>query len=249
MRGRGGGVTFDAMILAFKIALWVHVLAGTVALSVFWLPLVSKKGGATHRRAGWVYVVAAWGIALTAFVNCARMLLDDNPANDRAGIFLAYVGVLAGANALIGVRALGTKRRVAGSRNPLDLTPPALLVVGGVALAAFGMHAAVPLFVVFAALGVTLGVTQLRFWLRPPASRHQWFFAHMAGMGGSCIATVTAFLVVNAHRFGLGSADLVIWMAPGLVGGVGLRLWRGYYERRFAGGGVSSAERDSRHLS
>jgi hypothetical protein len=241
MWGGRGGVTFRTMILALKIALWAHVLAGAVALSVFWLPLVTKKGGPTHRRAGWVYVVAAWGIALTAFINCARMLTDDLPSNDRAAIFLAYVGVLAGANALLGIRALGTKRRVTGSRNPVDLTPPALLVAGGVALAVFGIHAAVPLFVVFAAFGVALGVVQLRFWLRPPATRHQWFYAHMAGMGGSCIATVTAFLVVNAHRFGLGSADLVVWIAPGLLGGLGLRAWRRYYERRFTGGSTVNA--------
>ena len=235
------GATFQAMVLAFKIALWAHVLAGAVALSVFWLPLVSKKGGATHRRAGWVYVVAAWTIALTAFANCARMLTDKNPANDRPGIFLAYVGVLAGANALIGVRALATKRRVTRSRNPLDLAPPALLVTGGVALGAFGARAAVPLFVLFAALGVTIGVTQLRFWLRPPATRQAWFFAHMSGMGGSCIATVTAFLVVNAHRFGLGPFDLILWITPGLVGAMGLSLWRRYYQRRFAGGSAVRA--------
>src|ERR1700729_3568840 len=121
------GVTFETMILAFKIVLWVHVLAGAVALSTFWVPLVTKKGGPAHRRAGWAYVVAAATIALTALVNCARMLTDASPSNDRPGIFLAYVGVLAAANAQIGVRALGTKRRTTASRNPVDLAPPALL--------------------------------------------------------------------------------------------------------------------------
>jgi hypothetical protein len=57
----------------------------------------------------------------------------------------------------------------------------------------------------------------------------------MTGMGTSCITTVTAFLVVNAHRFGLGTFDLLVWTAPGVVGGVGLGVWRWYYEHRFAG--------------
>ena len=99
--------TFFRMTIAFKLALWIHVLAGAVALSVFWLPLVAKKGGAIHRRVGWVYVAAAATIALTGFVNCARMLTDANPANDRSGVFLAYVGIIAAASAQIGVRALG----------------------------------------------------------------------------------------------------------------------------------------------
>ena len=233
---RGGEVTLRRMILLFKLVLWAHILAGGVALSVFWLPLVAKKGGKTHVRVGWVYVVAAAAIAVTGLANCARMLTDANPSNDRAGIFLAYVGVLAGANALIGVRALRTKKRAAPSRNLFDLAPPALLVAGGVALAAFGLFVHMALFVIFAALGVTLGVIQLRFWLRTPATKHEWFFAHMAGMGGSCITTITAFLVVNAHHFGLGSADLLVWISPGLLGGIGLKVWRSYYERRFRGG-------------
>jgi uncharacterized membrane protein len=222
------------MILAFKIALWVHILAGVVALLVFWVPMVTKKGGRLHRRAGWVYVVAAATIALTGLVNCARMLTDDRPGNDRAAVFLAYVGVFAAASAQMGVRALRTKKRVAASRHPVDLAPPLLLVAGGLALAAFGLGAGKTLFVLFAALGITVGVTQLRFWLRAPATPRAWFFAHMGGMGTSCITTLTAFVVVNARRMGLGTFDLVVWVAPVLVGAVGLTIWRRYYERRSA---------------
>jgi uncharacterized membrane protein len=211
------------MMIAFKVALYLHVLAGAVALSVFWLPLLTKKGGGTHRRVGWVYVIAAATIAVTGFVNCARMLTDSNPANDRA------------ASAQLGIRAIRTKRRTTAEHHGIDLVLPALLVVGGVALAAFGVREAMPLYVIFAALGVAQGASQLRFWLRAPATRTAWFFAHMTGMGTSCITTVTAFLVVNAHRFGLGTFDLLVWTAPGVVGGVGLGVWRWYYEHRFAG--------------
>ncbi len=228
------------MMVVFKIALWIHVVAGTVALSVFWLPLVTKKGGLAHRRVGWVYVVAAGTIALTAFIRCAKLLTDANPANDRAGIFLAYIGVLAWANAQLGVRALRSKGRTTASRDPIDLLPPVLLVAGGVALAAYALREGVVLFGIFAALGMTLGTTQLRFWLRAPATRTAWFLAHMSGMGGSCITTVTAFLVVNAHNFGLGTFNIVVWVAPGMMGGVGLSVWRRYYERRFDRGASSA---------
>jgi uncharacterized membrane protein len=254
MPGGARRVTFPVMmILAFKVVLWAHILAGAVALSVFWLPLVTKKGGATHRRAGWVYVVAAAAIAVTSFVNCARMLTDGNPRNDRAALFLAYIGVLAAASAQIGIRALRTKQRTSGSRSPergfggaapivnspVDLALPALLVAGGLALAALGLSVGRPLFVVFAALGLAQGAAQLRFWLRAPATSREWFYAHMTGMGTSCITTVTAFLVVNAHRFGVGTFDLVVWVAPATLGGVGLTLWKKVYERRFARGRVA----------
>jgi uncharacterized membrane protein len=233
--------------LAFTVVLWVHIAAGTVALCVFWLPLVTRKGGPLHRRVGWVYVVAASTVALTAFVGCARMLTDANPRNDRAAIFLAYVGVLAGASAQIGVRALRTKDRTTPSRNPLDLAPPVLLLGGGVALAAFGLWNGVTLHVVFAALGFSIGATQLGFWLRAPVSRTARILQHMGGMGVSCITTVTAFLVVNSQRFfGVGTFNLFVWTVPAVVGGIGLRLWsRSYAQRSSATPGRSSTRASS----
>jgi hypothetical protein len=214
------------MVLFFKLAFWLHVVAGGVALSIFWVPLVTKKGGTVHRRVGWVYVGAAATIAATAFVSCARMLTDANPRNDRPGVFFAYVGLLAAANALIGVRALGAKRRTTGSRNPLDVSPAALLGTSGLALAAYGLSIAMPLYVAFGVLGALLGSAQLRFWLRAPVTRREWLYAHMMGMGTSCITTVTAFLVVNAPRFGLGTFNVVVWLAPAVVGAAGLSVWK-----------------------
>jgi len=214
------------MALFFQLAFWLHVVAGGVALSVFWIPLVTKKGGPLHRRVGWVYVGAAATIAVTAFVNCARMLTDGIPRNDRAGVFLAYVGLLAAESALHGVRALGTKGRTSGARSPIDVAPAALLGAGGMALAVYGLRVATPLYLAFGVLGLALATGHLRFWLRAPVTRREWFYAHMTGMGTSCITTVTAFVVVNAHRFGLGTFSPLVWLTPTAVGATGLLLWR-----------------------
>jgi hypothetical protein len=220
------------MATFYDVALLVHVAAGVVALSVFWLPLVTQKGGRTPRTAGWVYVVAAGVIASTGIIVCGRLIGDSNPLRHRAGIFLLYVGLLAAASAHLGVRALRTKYRTEASRAVVDLAPPVLLVVGGLALAAFGLGQAMPLYVVFAALGAALGAARLRFWLTPPATSKGWFFAHMGGMGTSCITTVTAFFVVNAHRLGMRTFNFVLWMGPIVVGAFGLTLWTRYYRRR-----------------
>jgi uncharacterized membrane protein len=123
------------MALLFQSVLAVHIAAGAVALLVFWVPLVTKKGGRTHRRAGWVYVAAAATLATTGFLLCIPLVSGGSPLRWRAGIFLAYVSVLAGASAQLGVRALRTKGRAGASRGAIDLVPPLLLVAGGVALA------------------------------------------------------------------------------------------------------------------
>jgi hypothetical protein len=44
----------------------------------------------------------------------------------------------------------------------------------------------------------------------------------MSGMGTSCIATVTAFLVVNIENLGLRAYSFWVWVLPGLLGGVAL---------------------------
>ena len=226
------------MALLFQSVLAVHIAAGTVALLVFWVPLVTKKGGRTHRRVGWVYVAAAATLAITGFFLCIQLVSGGSPLRWRAGIFLAYVSVLAGASAQLGVRALRTKERVGASRAAIDVVPPLLLVAGGVALAAFGIYRSTPLYVLFAALGFVIGVAHLRFWRTPPAHEREWFLAHMNGMGTSCITTLTAFVVVNARRFGMRTFDLALWVGPIAVLAVGLTIWRRYYARRFAGNGA-----------
>jgi uncharacterized membrane protein len=226
------------MALLFRGVLAVHIAAGAVALLVFWVPLVTKKGGRTHRRTGWVYVAAAATVAVSGFVSCIPLVSGGSPWRWRAGVFLAYVSVLAGASAQFGVRALRTKARAVASRSAIDLVPPLLLVAGGVALAAFGIHRSMVLYVLFAALGVALGLSQLRFWLTPPAHERAWFLAHMSGMGTSCITTVTAFVVVNARSFGMRTFDLAVWAGPIAVLAVGLTIWRRYYARRFIGNNV-----------
>ena len=215
----------------YQIVLAVHIAAGAVSLLVFSVPLVTKKGGPMHRRAGWIYVTAAATVAVTGLLSCIP-LVSGGPSRWRAGIFLAYVSVLAGASAQFGVRALRTKGRSGASRRALDLIPPLLLVAGGVLLAAFGLHRSIVLYVLFAALGVALGAAHLHFWLTPPAHGRARFLAHMTGMGTSCITTVTAFIVVNARRFGMHPFDLALWVGPITVLAIGLTLWRRHYAAR-----------------
>lgn len=216
----------------FDIARAAHIAAGGTALAVLLLPLLSKKGGTLHRRSGWVYVVAMGVVALTGAVMCVGWLTDDKPANDAYGLFLFYIALLSAASASLGVRVLRTKKRTAAHRNLYDLGLPALLLAGGLALGAYGLSVGAPLFVSFAALGSFLAITQLRFWLRPPATKREWFFQHIGGMGGSCITAITAFVVVNAPRLGLGSFNVVLWVAPGVLGGIGILLWQRHYRLR-----------------
>jgi len=56
----------------------------------------------------------------------------------------------------------------------------------------------------------------------------------MGGMLGSCIAALTALVVVNASRFGTRTFATTIWIAVPAAGIPAIFAWTAYYRRRFA---------------
>jgi uncharacterized membrane protein HdeD (DUF308 family) len=200
---------------------------------------VTRKGGRTHRRAGWAYVTAAAIVAVTGIASAGRLMVyDPRPHAWRAGIFLVYVGLFAAESALLGVRALRPQARADSVQNAVDLVPSLLLVAGGVALVAFGVSQARLLFVLFAALGVGQGAMHLRSWLTHRKNREGRLLAHMSAMGTSCITTLTAFIVVNAPRLGMRTFDARLWAVPIVTLSLGLAIVRRHYAKRFAQGGA-----------
>jgi hypothetical protein len=67
------------------------------------------------------------------------------------------------------------------------------------------------------------------------------FFEHLSSMIGSSIGALTAFLVVNAPRFGLVTTSLVLWIAPSLAGLAAIVIWSRHYRQRFAAGNAAPA--------
>lgn len=218
----------------YRFALTLHILGGTLALLSFWLPLVARKGGPLHRRAGWVYVAAMALLAVTGMYISGWRALWGVPAQRPFNVFLVFVGLLSASAATMGLRVLRAKGRTGVHRHPFDLGLSALLLLASLSLMLYGLRARVPLLVGFGPVGVLTGAGQLYYWLRPPTTRLHWWFEHMGSMGGSTIAVVTAFLVINAPRLGLQTFGLGVWLAPALVGIVAFRLWNRYYRRRFA---------------
>ncbi len=213
----------------------VHIAAGSAALLSMVVPMVAKKGGTLHRRAGWVFVAGMATVSVTALVLAAARFLDDpSPRGQAGGLFLFYIAILTGAGVSAGVRVLRARRRTTQQRHPWDLGIATTLTLSALAMAAYGVATGQTLFVAFSLVGLVNGVAQLRYWLRAPTHPMHWWFAHMSAMLGACIAAATAFLVVNAGRLGFESFSLVIWLTPAAIGAPGIAIWRAYYTRTFA---------------
>jgi len=219
-----------------NLLLTIHIAGGTAALVSMIVPMITRKGGAVHRRSGWVFVVGMTIVSVTALaLSAARVLTDPTPGGRAAGLFLFFVAILTAAGVSAGVRVLRVKTRTVAHRGAWDLSLAVALTAASLGMAGYGVVTGTPLFIAFSIIGLLNGVGQLHYWLRPPTHPMHWWFEHMGQMLGSCIAATTAFLVVNANRLGADTFSILVWLAPAAIGGPGIMIWRAYYRRKFAG--------------
>src|SRR5688500_5202521 len=102
--------------------LTIHIAAGSVALLSMFVPMVTRKGGLLHRRAGWAFVGSMATVAATALVlSGARLLFDPTSGGRNAGLFLLLLTVLTASGVSAGVRVLRYKTRTAAHRHWWDL--------------------------------------------------------------------------------------------------------------------------------
>ena len=215
------------MQTAIQVTLWIHVLAGTVALAVAPIALVTLKGGPAHRRWGKVYF---WGMAVVAATAIVVAFW-------RSILFLMLTAVFSFYAALSGYRVLYRKRPDLGQRpSALDWVAAGITLAASAALMGLGILKPTPRFqelstvaIAFGVVGLALsGLDVLRF-VRPPADKRAWWYQHMSNMMGSYIAAVTAFSVVNFHFL----PTTLRWLWPTLVGTPLIAIWITYYRRRF----------------
>jgi hypothetical protein len=218
-----------------KSILFLHIAGGSLSLLSMLIPLVTRKGGVTHRRAGWVFVTGMTLVSITALLLAGtRWTTDLTPRGREAGAFLFFVAILTATNVSSGVRVLRAKARTTSGRHPWDLGLPALLTASSVAAAVHGLSTGNQLFTAFSVIGLLAGGGNLAYWLTAPTHPMHWWFEHMSSMLGACIAATTAFLVVNASNLGMETFSLAVWLTPSVIGVPTIAIWTRYYRRRFA---------------
>jgi uncharacterized membrane protein len=207
--------------------LWTHVLAGFVAFFIALVPLLTAKGGATHRRWGKVYFGAMAVMASSAlFVALWRPI-----------VFLAFIAVFSFYFAFRGYRVLFRKKPREGQKpGAIDWCAAAIAFVGGVALIVGGTVQPGPAWVrlgmvpiVFGILGVVIAAKDMWEFKHPSTNPKFWWYAHMGGMIGSYIAAVSAFSVVNLVFL----PTTVRWLWPSVIGVPAILVWIRHYRRKF----------------
>jgi hypothetical protein len=216
-----------------KFALYLHILAGFTALVTGLVPSFSKKGGKVHILWGRVYYWAMFIVAVTALI---RFQMKLNL------IFLSGIAVFSFYNTFTGVRLIRRKE------NPkpefIDWFGCILMIICSFIMLYFSYIAYkntatfyTILFTIFGLFMFVLSFEDLRIFMgrkqidnNVPLQTRYWFQNHISRMGGSYIATVTAFLVVNNPPQ---IPSLVVWIAPGFIGGTIIGLTRKFYMDKF----------------
>ena len=127
-------MTTETLIAATR---WVHILFGCLAFFIAPIPLLSGKGGKTHRRWGKIYF---WSMAVMA--GTAIVLAVYRPV-----LFLALVAVFSFYFAFRGYRVLSRKRPEQGQGpKALDWLGAVLALLGGMALLVLGITPPSPMW-------------------------------------------------------------------------------------------------------
>lgn len=210
-----------AMQIIFDFMRWMHIIGGFLALAVFWIPIVSRKGGRVHRRAGWIYAAGMIAVSVSAFYMAVyRIAWDAGPEPDIIPFswFLLFISILSATTAYYGIRVLRFKRRSAPHRAVLDYLLPVLLFASGIGMSIYGFALQFPLLSYFPWLGIFLGGSMLFYWMTAPKTRSHWAVEHIIGMMSCCIATITAFIVFGAPRLlNIDAVNLIIWFLPTIL--------------------------------
>ncbi len=217
------------MNTAVKIALIIHIFAGTVALACGLLSMLNKKGSKIHRLTGKMFFVSMTGVFVTAiFISVVKNIP-----------FLFIVGFFSYYLACSGYRALFLKKLHLQQQPTLvDWVINITGMLAGAGLIIFsyswflhkGIWGLVPLL--FGLFCLLNGVADVRRFYKRPVRKQHWLFTHGSRMGGAFAATLTAFTVVNIN---IGYASWVLWILPGMLTGIWIsKILRGYRKKFYS---------------
>ena len=186
-----------------SILLLIHIAAGSIALLSAAIPVVTKKGGTNHVRAGRVYALAMTVVFLTALPLAVL----------GADIFLLIIAIFSFYLVFAGWRFARNSRV-----KPLwvDWTAASIMAVTGLAMWAYG--AVVGLsgdsmwvsLAVFGAIAVALSMADMQYHRNWSDSTSQRIQRHLTNMLAGTIATITAVAVVNLDF----EPAWITWIAP-----------------------------------
>lgn len=243
-------MTFQSLQHPVRWLFLFHALGGAIALAILLVPLLARKGGKLHTRAGLIYSYAMIFVGISALIITPwRVFLDPARTSSSAAFaaFLFFIAVFTLCALWYGIVVLKFKSRKGPSRALAHVAPPITLIVLAIATQLIGITIGNGLLIAFPFLGLVTARGQLRYWLGTPQTKMHWWYEHMSGMFTACIATITAFLVTAVPRLWPDpiAQSPILWIAPGLVLGTLLNRWTASYRVKFGDASLRRGKGDT----
>lgn len=223
---------------AFHILVVLHIATGSLSAIVFWIPVLGKKGGDLHRKAGRVFVIAM--LVTGAFATSMSVLTLIDPMGTHPhlvgrfdegfvraifGWLMLHLGVLTINLTWYGWLCAQHRRNrnaIAEWRN-VALQP--ILLVAALNCALQGWLSGQYLMIGLAIVGVATAATNAWFLFKPNPGPKDWLKEHLKALVGAGISVYTAFMAFGSVRLMPELAlNPVMWTIP-IVSGVALILW------------------------
>ena len=193
-----------------QYVLYFHAFSGGIALLSGIIAIFTKKGSKGHTTSGDIYFYAMLSVAITGLI----------VATYRGQIFLQTISFFSAYMALTGKRVLRNKKEVVVATfdwvaNIISMGVAGfMLYLGVLNLFKSGFTGAIPMLLVFGGLLFTMTIEDARKMWSKKWVKNDWLYTHIGRMGGSFIATSTAFLLINV-RF---EPRWIVWLAPTIIG-------------------------------
>ncbi len=192
------------------IVLFLHAFAGSISLISGLFAIFSKKGGKIHRKGGLIYY---WSMMVVVITGLILGSLSFN-------IFILTIAVFSFYMIFTGRRILGNKKEVRAQFIDwffclLCLIIASFMLYLGISnFFRIGFAGSVPMLLVFGFFLGWMCLEDVQLMRRKTFVKGSYLIKHIGRMGGSYIATSTAFLVVNIDF----SPQWIIWLLPTVIG-------------------------------
>ena len=248
------------MIYIHQYALYLHIAIGSCALLIFWIPVVTRKGNLDHKRFGRYFAYAMYTVSFSGLLMSGTDLLFPvamhadglslTPEEAIAlssevrnfALFLFSLSVLVLTSTRHGWLTILHKGNREALRSPVHISLCVALVAVGLALLANGLRTGAAVFIIFSVLQIVTGINNLRYIFKKEIKPKEWWIEHLGGLFGAGIGAYTAFFVFGGQRimsslFGELYSDysIVLWVAPGVVGGIAIGFVSRHYKQKFGG--------------
>ncbi|MCW8880596.1 MAG: hypothetical protein OQJ89_08150 [Kangiellaceae bacterium] len=241
--------------LIHQLAFYVHVMAGSLAMVVFWLPMLAKKGSAKHVKYGRYFVNGMYAVSVSGLIMTILVLIDPvgirEPARNLsfeaatnlahqnrlfAG-FLLMLSILVFNSVRHSIMVLRVKSERILLRTPLHVGLFVLLGLVGLIMGYVGTIQGVVLFQIFAGLCIVNSIATIHYIFKAEVKKREWIIAHLGSILGAGIGAYTAFFVFGGSRLFSqlvsGSGQVLLWVLPGVVGTIASIYLAKKYRRQY----------------